>query len=153
MGYALYYGIHSIMFVFLSIFARYYPFSGIIIGVGECTEVDGEVELSIISLVNTSLYYCYLFCAILALLATTLSFYFSRNYLPIDFAKIGRIPSYAGALLKISILFLTVIHWIVGALVGYFLILSFQARPECMLNDDANTVLPVAMVFLACWVL
>jgi len=65
------------------------------------------------------------------------TYYFSRNFLPPDFAKLGRVMSYIGAFVRLSMLLLTLTHTLLLPLLLLFLQKTLSS-PACV-SDSSNS--------------
>ena len=75
--------------------------------------------------------YCYIGCTGLALFIYLLSNYFSSNFLPGEFGKLGRLRGCAGCLLRMFVSLITVVHWMLVIPMIYMLFFYFAVTTKC----------------------
>ena len=101
-----------------------------------------------------TIFYIYLILFILSLLIASLSWYFNKYYLPKDFETLGKIKGTIGAILRISTLVLTCIHWILLCFLLY-LIFKIYSINSCFDEQSKEYMLLYENALLRCgmWIL
>ena len=111
-GYPGLYGIHALLFSFLTLSSYSYTLnSPQCPSSGQAQAAKAIAEFQ--KFHNTTMFYMYLTCLVFSVLVSSLSWYFNKKYLPNDFATLGRIMSALGSILKLSLTLLTLVHWLI----------------------------------------
>ena len=99
-----------------------------------CTAEDEIVDPSLMETMMTLARYCYIGCTGIAFFIYLLSNYFSSNFLPGDFGKLGRLRGCAGCLLRMFVSLITVVHWLLVIPMIYMLFFYFVVTTDCYTN-------------------
>ena len=135
-GYPGYFGTQFCLFTYAFvncyIFKLSYPN---VCAIRDQTSLDDIEKITVLH--RKTMFYMYLSCSILALLIASLSWYFNKYYLPKDFASLGRIMSFVGALLRISLPILRFIHYCLLFVILYF-VYKVYSISKCLHEFDLS---------------
>ena len=96
-----------------------------------CTAEGDLVDTALMETLMMMTQYCYIGCTGLALFIFLLSNYFSSNFLPGEFGKLGRLRGCAGCLLRMFVSLITVVHWLLVIPMVYMLFFYFVSTTKC----------------------
>ena len=99
-----------------------------------CTAEADAVDSALMETMMNLTRYCYIGCTGLALFIYLLSDYFSSNFLPGEFGKLGRLRGCAGCLLRMFVSLITVVHWLLLIPMIYMLFFYFVVTTECYIT-------------------